>query len=297
LTTVSVLGIGRMGAAVARRLVAADFDVVLWNRSRAAADEVVTGLDRTKVRVASSAPEAVANAQFVICAFANGEITSKVLLEAEFLDALPSDALVADMGTSGVEIAHSLDAAFRASGRTIIDAPVSGSVATVDAGQLLVLAGGDPSAVDAFRPVFGAYAKKVSYLGPAGSGQAMKLAVNLVVHSLNAALSEALVLAEQAGIDPSDAYDVFQDSVIASPFVNYKRSAFLDDATPVAFSLDLVLKDLRLVAAAAAALGVPAPTSAGVAAAVSDSIDAGYGDADMAGLKRFLSEGTDSPIG
>ena len=87
----------------------------------------------------------------------------------------------------------------------------------------------------------------------------MKLAVNLVVHDLNAAVSEALIIAKRAGIAAEDAYDVFQDSVIAAPFVVYKRAAFLDPETPVAMSLDLVHKDLRLITGLADELGVPVP--------------------------------------
>ena len=97
----------------------------------------------------------------------------------------------------------------------------------VEAGTLLVMAGGDPPRSP--RPaVLAAFARRVLRVGDVGAGQAMKLAVNLVVHDLNAALAEALVLAEGAGITAEDAYDVFEESVVAAPFVRYKRAAFLD---------------------------------------------------------------------
>ena len=115
-----------------------------------------------------------------------------------------------------------------------------------------------------------------------------KLAVNLVVHSLNAALSEAMVLAGRAGVSPSDAYDVFQASVVAAPYVNYKREAFLNATADVAMSLDLVLKDMRLITAFADQLGVAVPTAAAVAAEVDAACIAGFGRRDMATLSRFL---------
>src|SRR5690606_28029327 len=95
--------------------------------------------------------------------------------------------------------------------------------------------------------------------GAVGTGAAMKLAVNGVVHALNAALSEALVLAERAGIDRATAWEVFGAGAAGAPFVTYKQAAFLDpESTPPAFSLELVAKDLELITGFADRLGVPA---------------------------------------
>ena len=122
------------------------------------------------------------------------------------------------------------------------------------------MAGGDPDALDRARPVLDSMARSVVHLGPVGTGAAMKLAVNGVLHGLNIALSEALVLAERAGIEREAAYDVFAGSAVGAPFVSYKRAAFLDpDGTPVAFALDLVAKDLELAAALADEVGAPTP--------------------------------------
>lgn len=114
----------------------------------------------------------------------------------------------------------------------------------------------------------------------------MKLSVNLVVHGLNAVVSEALQLAETAGITRKDAYDVLQESVVAAPFVKYKRAAFLDENEPVAMSLNLVHKDLELIADLADRVGSRAPVTASVARAVGGALDAGMGAFDMAALSR-----------
>jgi len=127
------------------------------------------------------------------------------------------------------------------------------------------------------------------HVGPAGSGQVMKLAVNLVVHGLNASLSEALVLAGSAGIPREQAYDVFQESVVAAPFVTYKRAAFTDEATPVAMSLTLVDKDLGLIEAFAADNGVSIAATRAVRSEVAAACIAGFGDRDMAALSWFLA--------
>jgi 3-hydroxyisobutyrate dehydrogenase/2-hydroxy-3-oxopropionate reductase len=124
----------------------------------------------------------------------------------------------------------------------------------------------------------------------------MKLAVNAMVHALNGALSEALVLAEKAGIDRTVAYEVIGASAVAAPFVGYKREAFLhpEDA-PVAFALDLVAKDLALAQALAARVGAPMPQLVANRAVVDRAVQAGLGDADLSALATLL-RGVDPPL-
>ena len=125
-------------------------------------------------------------------------------------------------------------------------------------------------------------------IGAQGAGQVMKLAVNLVVHDLNAAVSESLALAESAGIPLDRAYDVLEQSVAGAPFVQYKRAAFLDESTPVAMSLDLVAKDLRLITDLARSHDVPVSSTEAVLGQVVAECEDGRGGDDMAGLARFL---------
>lgn len=278
---VAVLGTGRMGAAMARALAGAGHAVTVWNRTPAAADALAD-----VCRVAPDAAGAVADADVVIATLATGAATEQVLLSDEVRGSLRPGAVVLDMGTSGVATARALAGGL--AGVRFVDAPVSGSVATINAGQLLVMASGDESGVEDAREVLGAFAKKVVHLGPAGAGQAMKLSVNLVVHTLNSAISEALALAVRAGVPAERAYDVFQDSVVAAPFVLYKRPAFLDEDAPVAMSLALVAKDLGLITAFADGLGSPAPTTRAVLDEVTGAVEAGLGDRDMATLARYL---------
>lgn len=285
---VALLGTGRMGAAMVRRLVAAGHDVTVWNRTASTADELAAS---TGVIAADSAAAAVRDADVVISMLASGTITSAVLLEDAVLSALEPGTIVCDMATSGVAAARELDAVLTERGQRFVDAPVSGSVPTIEAGQLLVMASGSASGVADIEPILAAFAKRVVYVGAAGAGQAMKLAVNLVVHTLNSALSEALTLATSAGVAPEAAYDIFEDSVIAAPFVHYKRPAFLDPATPVAMSLSLTEKDLQLITSFAAAQRVPSSVADAVRDQVSAAVQAGLGDQDMAALARFLRGG------
>lgn len=285
---VAVLGMGRMGAAMARKVAAAGHQVRVWNRTPATA-EAVAGEDASgRTRAAASAVEAVDGVDVVLTMLADGDATCAVLLDTGVLDTLPPAAVVVDLGTSGVQAAGRLAAGYAAAGRRYVDAPVSGSVPAVDGGTLLVMASGDEADVDDAREVLGAFARAVLHLGAAGTGQVMKLAVNLVVHDLNSAVAESLALAESAGVPMDRAYDVLQQSVVGAPFVQYKRAAFLDESTPVAMSLDLVAKDLRLVLELAESTGVPTGGTLAVLEQVNAAVQDGRGGQDMAALVRFL---------
>jgi 3-hydroxyisobutyrate dehydrogenase-like beta-hydroxyacid dehydrogenase len=118
----------------------------------------------------------------------------------------------------------------------------------------------------------------------------MKLAVNLIVHSLNAAVSEGLALATANGIEASAAYDVLEESVIAAPFVKYKRAAFLDSAAPVAMRIDTVIKDMGLILDLGQASKTPLTSATGVRELYAQAQSAGFDAQDMAALFRFIHE-------
>jgi 3-hydroxyisobutyrate dehydrogenase len=284
---VAILGTGRMGAALAERLAGAGAQVVVWSRDadRAAAAAAAAG---DSVRVAPEPDEAVAAAPVVVSFLADGAATCEVLLNSAVLAAFRPDQLVADLGTSGVEATRRLGHEFARRGLHFVDAPVSGSVPTVRAGELLVMAGGADADVSRLGPVLAPAAARILHVGPVGAGQAVKLAVNLVVHSTNAALSEGLALAVAAGVDAATCYEVFVNSVVSSPFLRYKRPAFLDRVAPVAMSLDLVEKDLRLVGALAEEVGVVHPMTTAVRRTVAAACADGLGGDDMAALFGYV---------
>lgn len=278
---------GRMGEAMARRIAAAGHGLVIWNRTRAVADEVASSLEG-RARVAASAAEAVATADVVLSMLADGRSTCSVLLHDAVLAAYRPGVVVCDLATSGPQAARELAERLGEAGFAFVDAPVSGSVSAVAGGTLLVMAAGEPGDIEILAPVLGSFARKVVRVGDPGAGQAMKLAVNLIVHGLNSSLSEALVMATTAGVTRDEAYDVFQESVIAAPFVNYKRGAFTDETTPVAMSLALVLKDLGLITDFAADAKVPITATEAVRDQVRQACEAGFGERDMAALSWFL---------
>jgi 3-hydroxyisobutyrate dehydrogenase-like beta-hydroxyacid dehydrogenase len=171
----------------------------------------------------------------------------------------------------------------------LLDTPVSGSVSTVEAGQLTIMVGGDAAVLERARPVLDPLAKQIFHVGDLGSGAVMKLTVNSVLHGLNLALAEGLVLAERAGVARATAYEVFAASVIAAPFVHYKREAFEHPGeVPVAFSLELVDKDLDLILALAAEAAMPMEQAAANRRVVQAALAAGLGDHDLSELATYL---------
>jgi 3-hydroxyisobutyrate dehydrogenase-like beta-hydroxyacid dehydrogenase len=178
-----------------------------------------------------------------------------------------------------------------ACGAAMLDTPVSGSIQSVAAGELTVLAGGEAAHLEQARPVLAAISRRIIHVGPLGAGATMKLAVNGIIHALNEAVSEALVLAESAGVQRSSAYEVFASGAAAAPFVLYKRAAFEHpEETGVAFSLDLVGKDLDLILALAGRTGAPMPQAEVNRAVVGEAIEAGYGAADLSAVARLLRD-------
>ncbi len=285
---VAVVGTGRMGGAMAGRIAAAGHSLTVWNRSRDKAEAVAAGLPG--VVVAGTARDAAAAADVVVVSLADDRAAASAYRGDDgLLAGLRPGTVVADTSTLAPETIRRLGEDAGATGAQLADTPVSGSVASIEGGAVLVMAGGDTDAVERARPVLESFAQRIILLGPLGSGSTMKLAVNALVFGLNQALAEALVLAERAGVGRSLAYEVFASSAAGAPFVAYKRAAFDDpDSAPVAFALDLVAKDLDLAAALAAEVGAPVPQLETNRRVVGEAIAAGLGDADMSAVARQL---------
>lgn len=284
---VAVVGTGRMGSAMAGRLVEAGHDVSVFNRTKSRAAALAEEHD---IAVAATAREAASSADVVVVSLADDAAVRAAYLGADGLVAgLRAGTVVADTSTVDPATIRALGGDVARVGATLIDTPVSGSVSSVQSGKLLVMAGGDEAALARAQPVLDAFASRVISLGPLGSGATMKLVVNSMVHGLNAALAEALVLAEKAGVVRSAAYEVIASSAVAAPFVLYKRASYENpEDTPVAFALDLVAKDLDLAATLAARVGADVPQLVTNRAVVQRAIDAGLGQADLSALATLF---------
>lgn len=262
----------------------AGFDVVAWNRDRGKCHAVA---HTSGAEVAAGAAEAASAADVAITSLADDAAVEAVYADA--VEGFHAGQVVLEMSTIAPETVRKVARSVQGRGATMLDAPVSGSVPVVERGELLIMVGGDPDALEHARPVLEALSSTIIHVGELGSGATMKLAVNALVHGLAVALSESLVLAERAGVERTTAYEVFASGAAAAPFVLYKRAAFeRPDETPVAFSLDLVAKDLDLILALAERVGAPMPQADTNREEVRAALAAGMGEGDMSALAGFL---------
>jgi 3-hydroxyisobutyrate dehydrogenase/2-hydroxy-3-oxopropionate reductase len=261
--------------------------VTVWNRDGARAASVASAFDATLADTPAAAAAAV---DVVLSSLADDAAVEAVYLGADgVVSGLGPDQVVIETSTVDPETQIRVGDAVEATGAAFLDAPVSGSVSTVEAGALTIMVGGDAGALDRVRPVLDALAANVIHVGARGAGAATKLAVNGLVHGLNVALSEALVLAEKAGVDRSLAYEVFASGAGGAPFVHYKRAAYIHpDETPVAFSLDLVAKDLELITGLGDRVGAPMRQAGVGLDIVRDAIADGFGDRDLSAIAVHL---------
>jgi 3-hydroxyisobutyrate dehydrogenase-like beta-hydroxyacid dehydrogenase len=241
-----------MGGAMAGTLHRAGFDLVLWNRDVSKAKAVAAEVD---AEVADSAAAAAAGAPVVLTSLADDAALLDVYLgPGGVVAGIEPGATAVDTSTVDPETVRRVGDAVDGTGAGFLDAPVI--------------------------PV-----------GERGSGAAAKLAVNALVHGLNVALSEALVLAERAGVDRKVAYEVFASGAAGAPFVQYKRAAYEEpDNAAVAFSLDLVAKDLDLITGLGKRVGVPLDQAEVGLDIVHRAIASGLGGADLSAIAVYLRE-------
>jgi 3-hydroxyisobutyrate dehydrogenase-like beta-hydroxyacid dehydrogenase len=284
---VAFLGTGRMGAAMVGSLRRAGFQAAVWNRTPSKAEAVAR---ETGARVHPTAADAVSGADVVLSSLADDEAVRHAYVGADgAAGGLNPGAVVLEMSTIAPRTVREVLPAVEERGASLLDAPVSGSVAFAEKGELTVMVGGDPAALDRARPVLEALSKRILHVGDLGAGATMKLAVNALVHAINVAVSEALVLAERSGVERSVAYEVFASGAGAAPFVLYKRAAFEHpEETPVAFSLDLVAKDLDLILSLAEEVGAPMDQAVMNTSVVRAAVQAGLGSRDLSAIADFL---------
>ena len=284
---VALIGAGRMGSAMGVRVAAAGHDLVVFNRTRSRAEDLA---GQTNARVADSAREAAEFAEVCLVSLADDPaVTATYLDDNGLIAGLQPRAVVCDASTVAPATVRGLNPLVAQKDAILLDTPVSGSVSTVESGTLTVMVGGDQDGLDRARPVLETFAKSIFYLGDIGAGATMKLVVNSLVHSLNVAVSEALVLAEKAGLDRETAYDIFEAGAAGAPYVKYKREAFLRPGeVPVAFSLDLVAKDQELIHDLAAQVGARMEQGEASRKLVAEAVSAGMAERDISEVAEFL---------
>ena len=281
---VAVLGTGIMGSAMARNLVSAGLRTTIWDRSTTA----TAPLSDAGALVAASPAEAVRDAQVVITMLPTVDVVTSVIFDSGVAEALPGGAVWAQMGTIG--LAETTGTSSRLGELRpdvmFVDAPVSGSKGPAEAGQLLILASGPPAAAAAVRPVFSAIGRRTVWLGEAGQGSRMKLAVNAYMSILIEGVAEALELAGQLGLDDSKLAEAIEGGPLDAPIADAKLHKMERGDFAPEFPLEWALKDVDLAISAAGDDEVP--LLAALSRQWHAAVDAGHGREDVSTARLAL---------
>ncbi len=253
------IGLGVMGSRMVKRLLDAGHTVLGYNRTRSKAQWLLDlGMQW------GDTPAAVAQAvDVVVSMVANTAALQAVSAGVDgVLAGLRPGTIFIDMSTVSPTVSRTLAAHVAATGAHMLDAPVSGSVITLEEGRLSIMVGGDRAAYERVLPILQDIGPKVTYVGENGLAAAMKVATNLSLAVQMLAFSEGVLLAEKSGIARETAVEVLLNSVIASPMVKYRGPFVLDLPEEAWFDVNMMQKDLLLALEMGRELDVPLPTTA-----------------------------------
>lgn len=281
---VGVIGLGSMGAAIARRLEPTEHELTVWNRSAAPCEEFAA----RGVPVASSPAELLTGVDACISTLADGRAVEAVA--EQLLAGLPEGEERTWIEMSTIDVATSARIAERAeaAGLGYLRAPVSGNPSVVAAGNLTIVASGSEETLERVRALLADVGPNLFHVGAGEEARAMKLALNLMIAASAQMLAEALVMGEANGLDRAKMLEVMSASVVGSPFVKYKAGPLAEDDYTSTFSARLLAKDLDLIVDCANSAGVPLPVTAVVRQTVQSCISAGMGELDMSALVPLL---------
>jgi 3-hydroxyisobutyrate dehydrogenase len=288
---VGMAGTGRMGAAIAARLLRLGHDVAVWNRTA----------DKTRALAAAGASVMATPRQLALAA----DIVMTILTDATAIDAVyrGGDGLLAgnvagklfvEMSTVSSATERALAAKVRAAGAAFMDCPVGGTVGPASEGKLFAFIGGEAADVARLRPVLEQLCRRIEHVGPVGAGATMKLTANLLTQVFWQSMGEALTLCRPLGIPPERLMSIFSD-MSGAPRVLQHRAGDIaatlagKDFTPVNFDIDSVRKDLRAMIEEAQTLGRRLPVAERALECFDDAARRGLGAKDCVTLPAIWS--------
>jgi 3-hydroxyisobutyrate dehydrogenase-like beta-hydroxyacid dehydrogenase len=253
------VGLGVMGSQMVSRLLDKGHTVTGYNRTRKKAQWLID----KGMRWADS-PRAVAGAADVTFAMVTNAAAIAAVTDGPdgIVAGLGSGKLFIDMSTVSPEVSRGTAAKVRAKGADMVDAPVSGSVITLQEGKLSVMVGGSKETFESVKPLLLDIGPKVTHVGDNGLALAMKIAVNLSLAVQMLAFSEGVLLAEKSGIRREVAVDVLTHSAVASPMIQYRGPFILQQPEEAWFDCNMMQKDMLLALELGRQLNVPVPTTA-----------------------------------
>lgn len=284
-STIGFMGLGIMGKPMARNLLKAGYSLVVHNRSRAAVDE----LSREGATVATSPQEVAAQSDVVITMLPDSPDVELVYAgeQGVFVRVKPQTLLI-DMSSISPVVARKLAAEAERRGCDLLDAPVSGGEAGAISATLSIMIGGKANAVERAMAIFQALGKNIVHVGDAGAGQVTKAANQMVVGTTLAIVSEALVLAAKAGVDPAKVRQALLGGFAQSKILEAHGQKMLERNFRPGFRIRLHEKDMKIALAAGSEYGVPLMVTSQVAQIMTAMKSMGNGELDHSGIVKFV---------
>lgn len=278
---VAILGLGTMGIGMAKNVLAADFALTVYNRTRAKAESLAAD----GARIVDTPAEGARDAD-VIISMLSDESASRATWTGDhgaLAAAKPATVLIESSTVRPAWISE-LAGLATARGLELLDAPVTGSRVQAEAGQLIFLVGGDGAILERVRPVLAAMSKDIVFLGPSGSGARMKLINNFLAGVQVASLAEGLAWIERSGMNRDLALSVLKNGAPGSPLLGAISARMVEAKYDVNFLLSLMDKDLRYAVADADAIGIDLRTAASAETRFADAAEAGFAEKDMSSV-------------
>jgi 3-hydroxyisobutyrate dehydrogenase-like beta-hydroxyacid dehydrogenase len=280
------VGLGVMGGRMAKRLLDAGHNVTGWNRTK----EKAQWLLDAGMQWGESPRDVAERSELTFTMVTNTAAVQAVTSGADgILAGLGPGKVFVDMSTASPQNSRSVALQVKELGADMLDAPVSGSVITLEQGKLSVMVGGDEDVFRRALPVLEAIGPKVFHVGPNGAAATMKIATNLGLAVQMLAFSESVLLAERSGIPRAKAVEVLLASVIASPMVTYRGPFVLEQPAEAWFDVNMMQKDMNLALELGRALDVPLPTTAVTNELLTAARGMGFAEMDFAVLFDVLA--------
>ncbi len=290
---VGFVGLGIMGKPMAKNLIKAEYNLTVHDMVRPAVDEVV-GAGAT---AADSSAAAAAGADAIITMLPDGPDSELVILgEGGVLEGADPGSLIVDMSSIAPSFSPRIAAAREAKGVDFLDAPVSGGEPMAISGDLAIMAGGKQAVFDRAAPLFEPLGASAVLCGDYGAGNTTKLANQIMVAVNIAGVSEALVLASKAGLDPQKVFDAVKGGLAGSNVLNAKGPMMIAGNFAPGFRIRLHQKDLKNALLTAGELSVPLPATAMVQQILGALMNEGKGDNDHSCIANFIEGMADTTI-
>ena len=284
---IGLVGLGRMGAAIAQRLGERGCEVIAWDRSEKARE----AQRKRGLRVVEGPRAAASAADVVLSIITEDKGVRQIFTGPDgFLSGEVAGKLFIEMSTLQPATHRELAPLVKAKGASLVDSPVMGSIPTVREGKLLALLGGEPADVERARQVLEHLARRVVHIGPNGAGCAMKLAVNLGMAVYLQSLAEAMSLGQSEGLTLEQMLDIFAEAPTASPWLKGKVGVLKGEPSDITLDIRTMRKDVMSAIATGARNGVAMPATSGTLASLSAAVAGGWGDKDLAEVPRYFRE-------